>query len=605
MHDRQPNDQLEILGVGLSRTGTLSLKVALEELGYGPCRHSLAPATVGADQPWQLPARGGQIDWRQLLAGYRSSVDWLCARYCDQVLEAFPQAKVILTVRDPIGWYESTKESLYATSAVGGQAQPTPSPAGLFDALGEAVWEELFDGRFPERDHALGVYARHIEGVIERVPSDRLLVFDVGEGWGPLCEFLEVPPPSIPFPHLNDRTAFWIRVSRQSPASGPRPLPARRPVDRVLGPLRAPANRRRGAGRTETMGQLEVAIGGLACIDGSRELSQRQVLELLGLSGDPFAEGVFARCGVRSRRLDLDREMLADSLQGRTERVEGLLLDRACAAIDALGVDLSEVSTLISASLVTLGCPSLAHRLVERLGLDPRTDKYHLTGVGCASAVPLVRLGAQALADQPQRKVLVVAAESMSGLLCRRKPNDPRAKTIGSAIFGDGCAALVLEAANPNPDQDRSSPVRRGPLVIATMVHQIPSSLGAVAMVSDSRDSYLGLARNLPDTVGERLRPLVDSFLARHALTGHMIDHWILHPGGRRIIEQAQAALDLDQEAVATSYEVLGDRGNVGTASIFYVLERTLSRRRPRPGQRGLVVTVGPGVTVGLMLVRF
>jgi predicted naringenin-chalcone synthase len=636
VHKSQPNEELQVLGAGFGRTGTLSLKVALEELGMGPCLHSLAalPAPDSrAGARWERLAAGEQIDWRQALAGYRSSVDWLCARYYDQVLAAFPQAKVILSVREPAAWYESASESLHATRALQRQEHARGSSSALLDAVDRAIWQELFDGRFPERDHALDVFARHIEAVIAHVPRQRLLVFDVREGWEPLCAFLGVSHPGTPFPHLNGRAVFWTRLGRRDSAYGPAsagivppagersgscaelPNVAGAPSPRKFAWRAEPDRRERSGGgagaragstRAGLSGAaLGVRIGGLACVDAPRALTQEQVLDLLALRGDPFAEGVFARCGVRTRRLDLDRAMLEQNLQGRSARVEELLVERSCAAVAELGIEPGEVSTLITSSLISLGCPTLAHRLIERLEMDPGTDKYHLTGIGCASAVPLVRLGAQALAADPRRKVLVVAAESMSGLLCGASAADARAKTIGSAIFGDGTAALVLEAGSVRGGEEQVPASHPAPRVIASAVHQIPASLEAVAMVSDAQDSYLGLIRELPDIAGANLRALVDSFLARHSLTSHMIDHWVVHPGGRRIIECAQAALGLERDAVAISYEVLADRGNVGTPSIFYVLERTIRRRFPRPGQHGLLVTVGPGVTVGLMLVRF
>ncbi|HLI31722.1 MAG TPA: sulfotransferase [Solirubrobacteraceae bacterium] len=631
MQASNPQEQLQVLGAGFGRTGTLSLKVALEELGVAPCLHSLqSRAPLSASKHWQRLAAGEQIDWREALAGFRSSVDWLCARYYEQILEAFPQVKVVLSVREPQAWYESASASLHAARSLRRSSPDGRSQGALLEAVDRAIWQELFDGRFCEREHALAVFDRHSREVIARVPASQLLVYDVREGWAPLCAFLGVPEPSTPFPHLNGREVFWTRIGRQAAggeAEGQAQLGAlitRRPqqLPDVAGAPPRPRYARRIRGEAERararvasggepaagagmQRRPSVRIGALACVDGPRELSQQEVLDLLGLRGEAFAEGVFARCGVQRRCLDLDAAMLGRSLQGRSARVEELLLERSCAAFELLGADPSEVSTVISASLVSLGCPSLAHRLIERLGMDPSTDKYHLTGVGCASAVPLVRLGAQALAGDPTRKVLVVAAESMSALLCQASGDDPRAKTIGSAIFGDGCAALLLEAERPGAGALPESGPRPLPEVIASAVHQVPSSLDAVAMACDSQDSYLGLIRELPDIAGAQLRPLVDSFLARHALTAHMVDHWLLHPGGRRIIECAQSALGLDRDAVAISYEVLADRGNVGTPSIFYVLERTLRKRAPQTGQHGLLVTIGPGVTVGLMLVRF
>jgi alkylresorcinol/alkylpyrone synthase len=333
-------------------------------------------------------------------------------------------------------------------------------------------------------------------------------------------------------------------------------------------------------------------IAALAVADSETVLSQAQVLERLGLAGDEFAEGIFARCGVQRRHLELSDEFLARGLQDRTPQVEQELLERSIRAVDALEVDPREIGTVISASLYSLGVPTLAHRLVDHYAMDPTTDKYHITGVGCASGVPLMKLASQTLHDHPERKTLVVAAESMSSTLTRATPDDPKAKTVGSAIFGDGCAAALLSR----------DPRAVGPAILASQVHQIGDTQGAVSLYLSDEHSYLHLARELPDLAGANLLAVVERFLRRNHLERSDIDHWVVHPGGRRIIENVQTALDLSTEDVATSWSALADHGNIGTPSILYVLKDTIERYEPEPGGRGLMVTIGPGVTVGLML---
>jgi len=183
-------------------------------------------------------------------------------------------------------------------------------------------------------------------------------------------------------------------------------------------------------------------------------------------------------------------------------------------------------------------------------------------------------------------------------MLMRSTPHDHRAKTVGSALFGDGCAAAVIE--------NSSGPLNGsgGAVVVASQVHQIEGTLGAVRMELSDDDSYLHLDRDLPDLAAAGLPELVDGFLRSGGLSRADVDHWIVHPGGPRILDRVREALDLSHAQVQDSYDVLASRGNVGTASIFYVLNATL-RRRPGHGQRGLMVTIGPGVTVGLMLLEF
>jgi polyketide synthase Type III len=343
-------------------------------------------------------------------------------------------------------------------------------------------------------------------------------------------------------------------------------------------------------------------ISRLALADPETSFTQDEVLALLGLSDDEFARRIFSRCGVHRRGLKLTDEFLATTVQGRTLAIEEQLLGDAVRAIDELGIDPADIGVVVSATLYSLGGPTIAHRLVDHYEMDPSTDKYHVVGVGCASAVPLVRLASQTLREHPGKKALVVAAESMSGILMGADAEDPRSKTVGSSIFGDGCAAAVIEYGDSSPAAPSSE---RGPAVLASKVHQISGTLGAVRMQLAPDDSFLHLIRELPEVAGTGLRELCDEFLAAQGLGRQGIDHWLVHPGGRRIIESVQEALSLSREDVAASYDVLAEHGNMGTPSIFYVLQRAVELRRPQAGELGLMVTVGPGVTVGLMLMQW
>jgi len=356
-------------------------------------------------------------------------------------------------------------------------------------------------------------------------------------------------------------------------------------ISTVADPIAARRNRRRGEGPR---------ISGLTLSDGPTVLTQDQALAALGLAGNEFAQGIFARCGVERRHLNLSKDFLCRTLQGRSEQIEQELLAHAIRAVEQLQIDPQQIGTVVTATLYSLGGPTLAHRLVEHFQMAPTTDKYHITGVGCASAVPLMRLAGQALREHPHKQALVVAGESMSGLM-PSSVADSKAKIVASAIFGDGCAAALLSG-------DARA---HGPVILASQVHQIADTLDAVAMELSEGEGFLKLARELPDLAGAGLDEIVEGFLRHNRLRSSDIDHWIVHPGGRRIIENVQGALALSDDDVATSWRALADHGNVGTPAIFYVLKDAIERDQPQAGERGLMVTIGPGVTVGLMLLGF
>ncbi|MGP3966112.1 sulfotransferase family protein [Streptomyces sp. 6N223] len=200
---------LDVFGAGLGRTGAHSLTAALERLGFGPCHTMLGMLEHPEQVPsWRRAAAGEAVNWREIYAGYRSSVNLPGSRFWREITAAFPEAKVILTVRDPDRWYESSARSIYPAAT----APPQPGASEAFEALRamsrEVVWDGLFGGRFTDRDHALRVFREHNEAVAREIDPGRLLVLDVADGWRPLCDFLGVPVPDTPYPHQNDRARF-------------------------------------------------------------------------------------------------------------------------------------------------------------------------------------------------------------------------------------------------------------------------------------------------------------------------------------------------------------------------------------------------------------
>src|SRR5919106_3721554 len=213
---------IEVIGAGFGRTGTMSLKVALEELGIGPCYHMIElfghPEHV---ELWEAASRGKPVDWEKLFSGYRATTDWPACSFYKELMARYPDAKVILTVRDPDRWYESTRTTIYGMS--GASSSPLFSLAAVFVPrirrirgavlmVSKLAWEDMFGGRFEDKEHAIEVFEGWNEEAKERVPAERLLVYDVKEGWGPLCEFLGVGVPDKPFPHLNDAEVFRGKI---------------------------------------------------------------------------------------------------------------------------------------------------------------------------------------------------------------------------------------------------------------------------------------------------------------------------------------------------------------------------------------------------------
>jgi len=212
---------LKVIGAGFGRTGTLSLKAALEELGFGPCYHMSEVFGHPDDAAqWEALTRGEPIDLHKLMAGYQAAVDWPACAFYEELMQAYPDAKVLLTVRDPEEWYASASETIYQGSrrfSGSRMASPLSIVASIFfrgrkrigSMINALIWERTFGGNFEDKDHAIAVFNQHIENVKDRVPPGRLMVYNVKEGWEPLCAFLGVEVPrDKPFPHLNERASF-------------------------------------------------------------------------------------------------------------------------------------------------------------------------------------------------------------------------------------------------------------------------------------------------------------------------------------------------------------------------------------------------------------
>jgi Sulfotransferase domain len=213
---------MQLIGAGLPRTGTLTQKVALEQLGLAPCYHWV---NVLADLDTQVElwnrALDGEAIWDEVFAGQQATVDWPGGYFYRELAEYYPEAKVLLSVRDPEKWEPSFRETIWAMSfgdtlmplLAHARAEVEPRWKLYLELVDRMFWGSqgtFAKGQTPEQMMEQ-MLAHHAE-VQRTIPSERLLVWEVGEGWEPLCEFLELPLPDEPFPHANDRDTFLGRV---------------------------------------------------------------------------------------------------------------------------------------------------------------------------------------------------------------------------------------------------------------------------------------------------------------------------------------------------------------------------------------------------------
>ena len=200
---------IQVFGVGVGRTGTYSLKLALNQLGLGPCHHMEA---VVNNMPVQVPLWSAALterpNWQAIYHGFESAVDWPTAGFFRELIKAYPSAKYVLTHRNPETWADSFEATIYKLLA-GREQAPSEMRAWLEMADG-VIAKTGFPGGL-DRDDLIRAFVTHNEAVKTTIPADQLLVYEVKEGWAPLCKFLNTLVPAEAFPRTNNRADFWDR----------------------------------------------------------------------------------------------------------------------------------------------------------------------------------------------------------------------------------------------------------------------------------------------------------------------------------------------------------------------------------------------------------
>jgi alkylresorcinol/alkylpyrone synthase len=262
-------------------------------------------------------------------------------------------------------------------------------------------------------------------------------------------------------------------------------------------------------------------------------------------------------------------------------------------ALDGAGLDARDVDLLIVTSVTGVAVPSLDARLIPRLGLRPDVKRLPIFGLGCvAGAAALGRLHDYLLA-WPRHTAALLAVELCS--LTWPTTEVTTADLVASSLFGDGAAALVATGVQG----------AGGPKVIASRSEVYPDSGDALGWRLASDGFRIVLTADLADVVEQRLNDSVSSFLASCGLTADQIKSWICHPGGPKVIDAIQKSLELPDSAVKLSRRSLADVGNLSSASVLHILETTIDTCPPPPGSAGLMIGLGPGVSVELVLLRW
>ena len=326
--------------------------------------------------------------------------------------------------------------------------------------------------------------------------------------------------------------------------------------------------------------RLSVIFAGL----GERPELVRQIVQ---------NSGIERRFLARPPSWYLEHESLKQRNDAYSEVARELGLEAARAALEAAKVKPSEVDVLIDTSCTGVMIPALDAYLSNALGMRKDVRRIPLTEAGCAAGATSLALATDLLKTRPGGTALLVSLELPSLTL---QLDDPRrANVISAAIFGDGCAALVLAdrpAAGPSVE------------VLAHTCTLFPNTESIMGFDLGDRGFEIILSKRIPLLIRKHLRAEVDDFLERQGLSLAALDFFALHPGGTKVISSLREVLDLEDAQVQASRDVLREYGNLSSASVHMVTKRLLDQGAIRPGALGLLAAMGPGFCVELSLLR-
>lgn len=267
------------------------------------------------------------------------------------------------------------------------------------------------------------------------------------------------------------------------------------------------------------------------------------------------------------------------------------------AVLDALrrsGLSVSDVDALIFVTVTGVATPSIDARLINRLGLPPRVKRLPIFGLGCVAGAAGISRAADYVRAYPDQVAVLLSVELCSLTMQPEDLSIPN--LIASGLFGDGAAAAVVTGEGREAD---------GPRIVDTRSVFYPDSERVMGWDISESGFKIVLSADVPQVVRDFLRRDVDAFLAEHGLTPADISSWVCHPGGPKVLEAMQEALDLPDGALDVTWRSLREVGNLSSTSVLLVLRDTLDDHRPAPGSYGMLLAMGPGFCSELVLLQW
>ena len=313
-------------------------------------------------------------------------------------------------------------------------------------------------------------------------------------------------------------------------------------------------------------------------------------------------ERIHRSAGVRSRHLALplpayrDLESFAASNDAWMRAAADLGTDAVQNALAQAGLRPADVDHVFFNTVTGIASPSIDVKLINRLGMRRDVKRTPIFGLGCVGGAAGTARAADYLRAYPDQVVLLLSVELCS--LTLQLHDRSIANVIATALFGDGAAAVVL-AGGARRDADR------GPRIVASRSLFFPDTEEMMGWQIEDTGFRVVLTGGIPDLIRTQLRPAVDEFLAEHDLQRDAIRHWVGHTGGPKVLRAMEEALELPPDALRRSWDSLASVGNLSSASVLFVAADFLEAGVGRPGDYGMLLSMGPGFCGELVLLQW
>jgi alkylresorcinol/alkylpyrone synthase len=344
------------------------------------------------------------------------------------------------------------------------------------------------------------------------------------------------------------------------------------------------------------------AVIGLATALPGKCYHQDELLKILRpfLSSNPRTDAIFSNVGVDARYLVVDGDYYHQerTTQVRNERyIEetvplGELAIKRC--LDQAGIGIEEITDLIVVSCTGIDTPGLDLRLAGKMGMPPGLHRTTILGMGCYGAFPGLLRAREAALAQPHRVALMLAVEICS---LHFQPGDTSVENVvSSALFSDGAAAVIVST---KPGEHPC------PGLVDAATYSDYQTFDHMAFHLTDHGFRMSLSSYVPKLLGAKVEEFVDGLLSRNGLSRSDIQHWGVHPGSSKILDHVQERLGLGPDELNVSRHVLSNYGNMSSVTILFVLDEIQKQRRPQPGELGVLMSFGPGLTMEGALVRW